>query len=132
MCIRMFFCCIWLGDHRDLHVLTHFFPTRRASDLNAIDAVEAANARRRTFTMAATTGEDTPHDGAPTSWSSEIDQLSSGASGAQGHKRSEEHTSELQSLMRNSYAVFCLKKQKVTTIKNTAQYPIPTTTSTEL
>src|SRR3546814_6061980 len=26
--------------------------------------------------------------------------------------RSEEHTSELQSLMRNSYAVFCLKTQK--------------------
>src|SRR3546814_7327710 len=26
-------------------------------------------------------------------------------------RRSEEHTSELQSLMRNSYAVFCLKKQ---------------------
>src|SRR3546814_7137376 len=29
--------------------------------------------------------------------------------------RSEEHTSELQSLMRNSYAVFCLKKKKNTT-----------------
>src|SRR3546814_4613079 len=28
-------------------------------------------------------------------------------------KRSEEHTSELQALMRNSYAVFCLKKKKV-------------------
>src|SRR3546814_6611899 len=28
------------------------------------------------------------------------------------HSRSEEHTSELQSLMRNSYAVFCLKKKK--------------------
>src|SRR3546814_7910451 len=28
------------------------------------------------------------------------------------HPRSEEHTSELQSLMRISYAVFCLKKQK--------------------
>src|SRR3546814_1776517 len=28
--------------------------------------------------------------------------------------RSEEHTSELQSLMRNSYAVFCLKKTKTT------------------
>src|SRR3546814_9017870 len=27
------------------------------------------------------------------------------------HQRSEEHTSELQSLMRISYAVFCLKKQ---------------------
>src|SRR3546814_10871557 len=32
--------------------------------------------------------------------------------------RSEEHTSELQSLMRNSYAVFCLKKKKKKT-KNT-------------
>src|SRR3546814_17446606 len=29
-----------------------------------------------------------------------------------GYKRSEEHTSELQSLMRISYAVFCLKKNK--------------------
>src|SRR3546814_2672919 len=28
-----------------------------------------------------------------------------------GHARSEEHTSELQSLMRISYAVFCLKKK---------------------
>src|SRR3546814_9899588 len=28
--------------------------------------------------------------------------------------RSEEHTSELQSLMRISYAVFCLKKKKIT------------------
>src|SRR3546814_3040306 len=27
--------------------------------------------------------------------------------------RSEEHTSELQSLMRNSYAVFCLKKKQI-------------------
>src|SRR3546814_1816606 len=35
-------------------------------------------------------------------------------------KRSEEHTSELQSLMRISYAVFCLKKQKKT--KNTQQH----------
>src|SRR3546814_5986816 len=32
--------------------------------------------------------------------------------------RSEEHTSELQSLMRISYAVFCLKKKKNTTPKN--------------
>src|SRR3546814_3139933 len=35
-----------------------------------------------------------------------------GAGGAKaGHPRSEEHTSELQSLMRISYAVFCLKKK---------------------
>src|SRR3546814_2975872 len=31
-----------------------------------------------------------------------------------GIRRSEEHTSELQSLMRHSYAVFCLKKKKKT------------------
>src|SRR3546814_2377012 len=33
--------------------------------------------------------------------------------------RSEEHTSELQSLMRTSYAVFCLKKKKPPTNNNT-------------
>src|SRR3546814_4407803 len=32
-------------------------------------------------------------------------------------RRSEEHTSELQSLMRNSYAVFCLTKKKHTPIE---------------
>src|SRR3546814_9412365 len=34
-------------------------------------------------------------------------------------KRSEEHTSELQSLMRTSSAVFCLTKQTITKIKAT-------------
>src|SRR3546814_3190078 len=33
---------------------------------------------------------------------------------AQRHARSEEHTSELQSLMRTSYAVFCLNKNYYT------------------
>src|SRR3546814_5603715 len=37
--------------------------------------------------------------------------------------RSEEHTSELQSLMRISYAVFCLKKKKtITTKPNNTQH----------
>src|SRR3546814_1772528 len=35
--------------------------------------------------------------------------------------RSEEHTSELQSLMRNSYAVFCLKKKHTTTPTETTK-----------
>src|SRR3546814_5521037 len=34
-----------------------------------------------------------------------------------GNGRSEEHTSELQSLMRISYAVFCLKKKKINPTK---------------
>src|SRR3546814_7227650 len=37
--------------------------------------------------------------------------------------RSEEHTSELQSLMRISYAVFCLKKKKIIT-QNVNRYTI--------
>src|SRR3546814_2300333 len=38
----------------------------------------------------------------------------------EGDVRSEEHTSELQSLMRISYAVFCLKKKKTIRIKRNA------------
>src|SRR3546814_1262776 len=41
------------------------------------------------------------------------------------HRRSEEHTSELQSLMRISYAVFCLKK------KNTLKTHRPDCTKTK-
>src|SRR3546814_2774930 len=41
------------------------------------------------------------------------------AMGARGWTvRSEEHTSELQSLMRNSYAVFCLKKKQTKMTKS--------------
>src|SRR3546814_4636431 len=39
------------------------------------------------------------------------------ASARDHHSRSEEHTSELQSLMRISYAVFCLKKKKTINTK---------------
>src|SRR3546814_10422938 len=39
-------------------------------------------------------------------------------------ERSEEHTSELQSLMRISYAVFCLKKKKYRNIIHTDNQPI--------
>src|SRR3546814_5064638 len=40
------------------------------------------------------------------------DLYDQGRDDAARHERSEEHTSELQSLMRNSYAVFCLQKTK--------------------
>src|SRR3546814_2001098 len=43
-----------------------------------------------------------------------LPQRRAGPDDAPGELRSEEHTSELQSLMRISYAVFCLKK-KITT-----------------
>src|SRR3546814_3870239 len=44
-------------------------------------------------------------------------------------RRSEEHTSELQSLMRISYAVFCLKKKK--TEKSDTSHNRHTTTTTD-
>ncbi|WP_281842180.1 S8 family peptidase [Sinisalibacter aestuarii] len=53
----------------------------------AINTVELVGHRRRTFTMTTTTGEDTPHDGAPTSWSTEVDQLAAGVSGNIKHQR---------------------------------------------
>src|SRR3546814_9172221 len=43
--------------------------------------------------------------------------------GVSEHRRSEEHTSELQSLMRISYAVFCLKKKKQVNQTNTHTPP---------
>src|SRR3546814_2457328 len=43
--------------------------------------------------------------------------LSSGTRRDFSGRRSEEHTSELQSLMRISYAVFCLKKKNNNTVK---------------
>tara|TARA_Y100000815_G_scaffold117089_1_gene105691 strand:+ start:1383 stop:2963 length:1581 start_codon:yes stop_codon:yes gene_type:complete len=46
-----------------------------------IDWIEATGDRRRVFALATTTSDDTPHSGAPTSWSAEIDQLAAGASG---------------------------------------------------
>src|SRR3546814_7372065 len=51
-----------------------------------------------------------------------IETVEQGAEVARQRPRSEEHTSELQSLMRISYAVFCLKK------KNTQQTHKQTTT----
>src|SRR3546814_9919557 len=46
---------------------------------------------------------------------------------SQNPERSEEHTSELQSLMRISYAVFCLTKKTKTTTRE--EYHIPDTNS---
>src|SRR3546814_3057656 len=48
---------------------------------------------------------------------------------AERSRRSEEHTSELQSLMRISYAVFCLKT-KIDNIRHTTLHKICTSTGT--
>src|SRR3546814_2170876 len=116
----MFFFFYGYGDHRDLHVLTPSFPTRRSSDLlpelvDDVQIVHGVSAFVRfeicRGALAAVGGagpiglrdEETPageQEPAPP-------QLISAC-----RLRSEEHTSELQSLMRISYAGFCLKKKK--------------------
>src|SRR3546814_9265972 len=99
MCLLFFFECY--GDHRDLHVLTHSFPTRRSSDLAPWHSGVAAKRASRSASMPAIRAGSTarPNTHQP--------------SRASIAARSEEHTSELQSLMRISYAVFCLKKTNV-------------------
>src|SRR3546814_10051914 len=111
------------GDHRDLHVLTHSFPTRRSSDLDA-------HAARIEGGVGAAVDDDAVVPG-------QLDEVAVAPDARIGLEvggavalvvrvvpeadwhagegpRSEEHTSELQSLMRISYAVFCLKKKKHT------------------
>ncbi len=54
---------------------------------NGVNAVEAEADRRRVFMLATSTPDDHPHDGAPTSWSTELDQLAAGVSGAESQPR---------------------------------------------
>src|SRR3546814_9578001 len=89
VCLFFFEC---YGDHRDLHVLTHSFPTRRSSDLYPDRSGGLGGVR---FGLAL------------------LDLLDAGDRAGRAGGRSEEHTSELQSLMRISYAVFCLKKKTI-------------------
>src|SRR3546814_8764357 len=94
-------CCFFVegyGDHRDLHVLTHSFPTRRSSDLGAT---------RPGFAVTLDAAPTLPGIAAALAT---IEAVLVTLLDNSRQARSEEHTSELQSLMRNSYAVFCLKK----------------------
>src|SRR3546814_5217311 len=109
------------ADHRYLHLLTHSFPTRRSSDLD-----EAAVVYNVAFVIMSAVYLIPSviyqkfllpkihiwanHDQETFVKAYEKGRLFMFLTGI----RSEEHTSELQSLMRISYAVFCLKKQITT------------------
>src|SRR3546814_9755006 len=104
-------------DNRDLHVPTHSLHTRRSSDL---DNYRESLSHQKIPKVSPPKSKD---------WGELVTFL--GKENLPGHypytggvypyrrsgedptrMRSEEHTSELQSLMRISYAVFCLKKKK--------------------
>src|SRR3546814_10370754 len=102
------------GDHRDLHVLTHSFPTRRSSDL--IWASRAASASRSPASASFCATQASPlASNSVGQYADDSERVATAlrtAPSSGSSLRSEEHTSELQSLMRISYAVFCLKKKK--------------------
>src|SRR3546814_6740491 len=117
------------GDHRYLHVLTHPCPTRRSSELPARAGrvadhgceIEAAAfddalhfrrgklATRRGGLAVMLPERPADVDDVILQYFPQLAHVGDQCSVAV-ELRSEEHTSELQSLMRISYAVFCLQK----------------------
>src|SRR3546814_13808343 len=106
---------------RQLHVSKHSCPTRRVSEL---EKNEISTARAALEELASQSGvvAFTPGGGgqallrlrarSENRYSNLMAlRLDGAVACATGLERSEEHTSELQSLMRNSYAVLCLKKK---------------------
>src|SRR3546814_9502773 len=102
------------GYNRDLHVLTHSFPKRRASVLGGRRVRKDPRCRlsgrgRRRGSRRPPRDRWSRRGRKP---SAKPATKAAPARRVRTVKRSEEHTSELQSLMRISYAVFCLKKKR--------------------
>src|SRR3546814_6442634 len=114
------------GDHRDLHVLTPSCPPRPSSDLIARQRRQRgqllfdriAQRRDRDLWGAVRAADGFGNDPVDHLEPEQVLRRHFHRRGGIGRlvrrARSEEHTSELQSLMRISYAVFCLKKKKKT------------------
>src|SRR3546814_5894869 len=145
--------CSEYGHHRYLHVLTHYFPTRRSSDLRHHHEVPQRALRRVPAIahhwrpgLVPRRHPFWPQPGAAIAQRQVVRGKGGGLRGLVVNRvevrlqavhqrniepvlpdrhralgRSEEHTSELQSLMRISYAVFCLKKKKTTRTKSTTK-----------
>src|SRR3546814_3333163 len=91
---------------------------RQASDVSAARAAKAA--RRASALSSDTTNISAASPDSGRNSPTDIRLLFTiAAESARCRTRSEEHTSELQSLMRISYAVFCLKKKKKLKSPNT-------------
>src|SRR3546814_2765938 len=95
-----------------------------ASEAGCVDGINSQSPEQVAMTRGHITSLPSNSPGAP-----QNGQASSAPAGG----RSEEHTSELQSLMRISYAVFCLKKKTNNTHTNSIttydQYKVQTQSS---
>src|SRR3546814_5627619 len=99
---------------------THSFPTRRSSDL--LDYHKGIETGQGIITSGAYKGvlANSRMNKASTPFG--VLKYLDEEERAKTQERSEEHKSELQSLMRISYAVFCLKKKKQTQQKTKKRY----------
>src|SRR3546814_2814392 len=100
-------------------------PVHRRGDAPSIDIVTRKTVERGFFVI----GWDRCTRIDETLWIEGADRARAGLAIAAGIRRSEEHTSELQSLMRISYAVFCLKKKKTNIVHTGTHTQAPTTAS---
>src|SRR3546814_8797588 len=98
-------------DTLSLHLLTHSLPTRSASDLGepCFPGDPPLHARILFHGHPWRRGKG---ECLTQAILEKCDERCADADGRDARPRSEEHTSELQSLMRISYAVFCLKTKK--------------------
>src|SRR3546814_3062011 len=90
------------------------FPTRRSSDLSGSFNIAAYRGSYRNIQQNVNVGTNLDGDNDPSNDPAGQTIIANGGTAriqGEGSLRSEEHTSELQSLMRISYAVFCLKKK---------------------
>src|SRR3546814_7742332 len=127
-------CYFFLGEcyTLDLHVLTPSCPTRRASCLTTSRPCSgrAYAARGRHGPEGGLRGQPYGRGRRFASGAHHLPGTNDGAAPvhpAHGRRsvRSEEHTSELQSLMRTSYAVFCLKKKTMRKVRHNTTRQIP-------
>src|SRR3546814_5495623 len=92
----------------------------RRADVAGVEPLVASRGRRlRAAAMVVGTGRD---DNGPDRGEHHVRQPLFACPSVSRTLRSEEHTSELQSLMRISYAVFCLKKKKIIKHKKNTKY----------
>src|SRR3546814_8119358 len=118
----LFFFFSFIAHHLDLPVLTPSFPTRRSSVLSAPrDCGGEPRSCRPAPSPPRAGAAGPPPRAAARSLRVRAVRACRPAHPRVRRDRSEEHTSELQSLMRQSYAVFCLKK-KIKHTSNTRKH----------
>src|SRR3546814_15485910 len=112
MVVLVLFFLLLYGDHRDIPVRTHSFPTGRSSELAANHHVVEVGHDVVGVVQVDVGGQRGAGDPGEPADAEQEDERQPVEHRRVEADRSEEHTSELQSLMRISYAVFCLKKKK--------------------